>query len=98
MKKIEQKTLYLFIRKEFFRSSLYEIKMEAQYFWYVLSSSSMKIIIDTESWSAFRQPNKSALIQVQLILPGDSSFVLLAEVNHLPKEDNIVFKLIQQLW
>jgi hypothetical protein len=46
----------------------------------------------------FRQSNKPALIQLQILLPHDSSLILLIEVHHLPKQDDIVFKLIQQLF
>jgi hypothetical protein len=62
------------------------------------ATMSTEFTIDTESWNVFRQTNKPALIQLQIFLPRDSSFVLLIEVCHLPKEDNIVFKLIQQLF
>jgi hypothetical protein len=54
--------------------------------------------IDTKSFSVFRETNKPALIQLQIFLPHDSSFILLIEVCHLPRNDHICFKLIQELF
>jgi len=62
------------------------------------ATMSSEFTIDTESFNVFRQTNKPALIQLQIFLPHNSSFVLLVEVHHLPKNDHICFQLIQQLF
>ena len=62
------------------------------------ASMSSDFSIDTESFNVFRQTNKPALIQLQIFLPHNSSFVLLIEIYHLPKNDHICFQLIQRLF
>ena len=59
---------------------------------------SSEFTLDTESNNIYKKENKPALMQLQIFLPPNSSFVLLIEMYHLPNEDDIRFKLIQELF
>ncbi|CAF4697554.1 unnamed protein product, partial [Rotaria sp. Silwood2] len=59
---------------------------------------SLEFTIDTESINIYKKTNKPALMQLQIFLPHNSSFILLIEMYHLPNENNICFKLIQELF
>ena len=59
---------------------------------------SSEFTIDTESINIYKKENKPALMQLQIFLPHNSSFVLLIEVYHLPNENDIRFILIQELF
>ncbi|CAF2829011.1 unnamed protein product [Rotaria sp. Silwood2] len=54
--------------------------------------------LDTESIGIHKQPNKPALIQLQIILSSSFSYVILVEVFHLPRIHQTTFQLIQQLF
>lgn len=54
--------------------------------------------LDTESTLIPYQPNKPALIQVQIISSKSFSYVVLIEVCHLPSTREPTFKLIQQFF
>ncbi|CAF3315218.1 unnamed protein product [Rotaria sp. Silwood2] len=56
---------------------------------------SKKVILDTESIIIPHQPNKPALIQLQLILPTSYSYMIFVEVWHLPPEHDTTFDLIK---
>jgi hypothetical protein len=56
------------------------------------------ILLDTESVTAHRQPNRPGLIQLQLI-PNDAvPIVALIEVHHLPPTNSNEFKLMQEFF
>ncbi|CAF3398651.1 unnamed protein product [Rotaria sp. Silwood2] len=62
------------------------------------ATASLEFTIDTESINIYKQTNQPALMQLQIFLPHNSSFVLLIEMYHLPNENNICFKLIHELF
>lgn len=56
------------------------------------------ILLDTESITVYRQPNRPGLIQLQLI-PNDAvPIVIIIEVHHLPPTNCNQFKLIQEFF
>lgn len=57
--------------------------------------STKMFTLDTESINIPYQPNKPALIQIQLILPTSYSYVIFVEVWHLPREREPTFELIK---
>ncbi len=62
------------------------------------AQSSTEITLDTESVNIFRQRNMPAIIQFQLIFSYHSSMVVLVEMQHLHREINPCFNLIQELF
>jgi hypothetical protein len=61
-------------------------------------NSSTIFTLDTESINIQFQPNKPALIQLQIILQQSSSYILFIEVCRLPRTSEPTFNLIQQLF
>ena len=53
--------------------------------------------LDTESVNVFKQGNRPALIQIQMILSNTKSTVLLIEMNHLPPTSSETFEQIRQI-
>ena len=53
--------------------------------------------LDTESVNVFKQGNRPALIQIQMILSNTESTVLLIEMNHLPPTSPETFEQIRQI-
>ena len=62
------------------------------------TNNSKLFIFDTESISLYKQPNKPALIQLQIILFNLFSYIVLIEVYYLPRASEPTFQLIQQLF
>lgn len=60
--------------------------------------NSTSFTLDTESICIYKQPNKPALIQLQVLQENLFSYVIFIEVCHLPHKDEQTFKLIQQLF
>ena len=54
--------------------------------------------LDTESVCTYKQANRPALIQFQVIRPNLKSYVILIEMCHLPRSTTNTFKLIQHLF
>ncbi|CAF4915464.1 unnamed protein product, partial [Rotaria sp. Silwood2] len=50
--------------------------------------------LDTESVLIYKKPNKPSLIQIQIIFPSASSYVIFIEVCHLPRANEHTFELI----
>ena len=63
-----------------------------------VTNNSKLFIFDTESISLYKQRNKPALIQLQIILFNLFSYVVLMEVYYLPLTHEPTFQLIQQLF
>ncbi|CAF1102795.1 unnamed protein product [Rotaria sordida] len=61
-------------------------------------TNSKLFTLDTESTSILHQPNKSSLIQIQIIQSEYSSIILIVEVCHLPSPDQPPFTLIKILF
>jgi hypothetical protein len=59
---------------------------------------SLEFTIDTESINIYRERNDPVLMQLQIFLPHNSSFILLIEMYHLPDQNDARFKLIQHLF
>ena len=62
-----------------------------------VAETSSIFTLDTESVNVFQQPNRPALIQIQILLPDEPSLVLILEANHLPPEPSETFRQIRQL-
>lgn len=62
------------------------------------TTTTSKYIIDTESVNIFKQANKPALIQLQILLPYNLSMVLIFEMCHLPPTTEHKFRLIKQIF
>ena len=62
------------------------------------TNNSKLFIFDAESISLYKQPNKSALIQPQIMLFNLFSYIVLIEVCYLPRTHESAFQLIQQLF
>ena len=62
------------------------------------TNNSNLFTLDTESICVYKQPNKPALIQLQIMLSNLFSYVILIEVCHLPRTYEPTFQLIQQLF
>ncbi|CAF1520490.1 unnamed protein product [Adineta steineri] len=58
----------------------------------------MEFAIDTESYNIYKQSNKPALIQLQMLLPYNLSLVILIKMHHLPNKNDPRFKLTQNLF
>ena len=56
-----------------------------------------RFTLDTESVNVFQQPNRPALIQIQILRSDEPSFVLILEINHLPLETSETFQQIRHL-
>jgi hypothetical protein len=54
--------------------------------------------LDTESVCVHKQPNKPALIQLQVIRPCSPSYIIVVEVCHLSHSATLTLRLIQQLF
>ena len=62
------------------------------------TNNSKLFIFETKSISLYKQPNKPALIQLQIILFNLFSYIVLIEVYYLPRTQEPTFQLIQQLF
>jgi hypothetical protein len=57
-----------------------------------------KFTLDTESTCIPKKPNEPALIQLQILRPNSTSYVIFIEVRHLPASTTNTFKLIQKFF
>ena len=62
------------------------------------ATTSAEFTLDTESFRVYQQPNRPALIQLQIILPRHLSLVILVEMCHLPQAHQPSYRLIQDLF
>ncbi|CAF0909911.1 unnamed protein product [Adineta steineri] len=63
----------------------------------IINSSSL-FVLDTESVCVFKQENKSALIQFQIITRELNTYILIIEIHHLPKPHTSTFALIKTVF
>jgi hypothetical protein len=55
-------------------------------------------ILGTGSVNIYKKENKLALIQIKILLPHNSSMVLIFQMCHLLRQYQLTFKLIQNLF
>jgi hypothetical protein len=62
------------------------------------AKTSNVILLDTESITVHRQPNRPGLIQIQLTPADELPVVIIIEVNHLPSTDSNKFELMKKFF
>ncbi|CAF3861592.1 unnamed protein product [Rotaria sp. Silwood1] len=63
-----------------------------------MATTSNLFTLDTESINIYKSKNKPVLIQIQVLLPHNSSVVLIFEMMHLPPEHAFSFTLIKKIF